>query len=127
MTDRQVKLILDTSAVIGFAHGSIHVGETIEQVVDEDNDFAVPNICLVEAAVGQPPEAVGLIRLLASQSRCRIMPVGVGWFDWMTEARIYGSASRAAAALVSVAHHAYVATSEPDAYGKRVPVIHVWE
>jgi hypothetical protein len=47
---------------------------------------AVPNVCLVEAAVAADPDGLGLIRLLASQSHCWVLPVGMGWWDWTTEA-----------------------------------------
>jgi len=37
-----VRVVLDTSAVLAFAHGSIDVGEVLAEVDDEDASFAVP-------------------------------------------------------------------------------------
>jgi hypothetical protein len=46
----EVRAILDTTAVLGYAAGSIHVGEVIAEVADEKATFGVPLPCLVEAA-----------------------------------------------------------------------------
>jgi hypothetical protein len=43
-------LVLDTSAIVAFAEGSIHVGEPISEVRDEGGLVVVPVVCLVEAA-----------------------------------------------------------------------------
>jgi hypothetical protein len=43
-------LVLDTSAKVAFAAGSIHVGEPISEVRDEGGRVVVPVVCLAEAA-----------------------------------------------------------------------------
>jgi hypothetical protein len=43
-------LVLDTSAIVAYAEGSIHVGEPISEVRDEGGLVVVPVVCLVEAA-----------------------------------------------------------------------------
>ena len=48
MTD--IRIILDTSATFAYATGSLNVGEVIAEVADEGAGFAVPLLCLVEAA-----------------------------------------------------------------------------
>src|SRR3954471_219485 len=42
-------LVLDTSAIAAFARGSIHVGEVLAEIADEDAVALLPLACLVEA------------------------------------------------------------------------------
>ena len=45
MKDPNVRLVLDTTAVLAYAETSIHVGETIAEVLDEGGRFGVPVYC----------------------------------------------------------------------------------
>ena len=49
MSDRPVQVLLDTSAIVAFTRGSIHVGEVIAEVDDEQAAVGLPLLCLVEA------------------------------------------------------------------------------
>ena len=49
MTARQVRIVLDTSAIVAYTRGSIDVGEVIAEVDDERAAAALPVLCLVEA------------------------------------------------------------------------------
>lgn len=49
MTDWPVRLVLDTTAVLAFTRGSIHVGEVLAELTDEHCAAAVPVVCLAEA------------------------------------------------------------------------------
>ena len=49
MKDPHIRLILDTSAVLAYAAGSIDLGETIAEVVDEGGRFGASAVCLAEA------------------------------------------------------------------------------
>jgi hypothetical protein len=51
VSDRPIRVVLDTSAIIAYAQGSsIDVGEVITEVDDEECAVALPVLCLVEAA-----------------------------------------------------------------------------
>jgi len=49
MNERPIRVVLDTSAVIAYARGSIDVGETINEVDDDEAAFGIPVLSLVEA------------------------------------------------------------------------------
>lgn len=84
MTDRPVRVVLDTSAIIAFTRESINVGEVIAEVDDERAGFGLPVLCLVEASrtVGED-ERFGL--LLSHPARV-LLPVEVE--DWQALAAI---------------------------------------
>ncbi len=43
-------LVLDRSAIVAYAAGTVHVGEPIAEVHSEGGRIVVPVVCLVEAA-----------------------------------------------------------------------------
>jgi len=43
-------LVLDRSAIVAYAAGSVHVGEPMAEVHAEGGRVVVPVICLIEAA-----------------------------------------------------------------------------
>ena len=47
--DRPIKLVLDTSAILAFTRGSVHVGEPISEVADEGGVSGLPTLCLAAA------------------------------------------------------------------------------
>lgn len=47
---RTIRLVLDSSAAVGFLSGSIAVGELIAEIDDEHGAVILPLPCLVEAA-----------------------------------------------------------------------------
>src|SRR5215470_2840750 len=49
MSDRPIRIILDTSAIIAYTRGSLDVGEVIAEIEDEEGGVGVPMLCLVEA------------------------------------------------------------------------------
>ncbi len=50
---RPVRLVFDTSAITAFARGSIHVGEVLSEIADENSVALLPLGCVVEAVHGQ--------------------------------------------------------------------------
>ena len=52
MTDehRPVRLVLDTTAIVGFVRGAVSVGELLAEIDAEHGTAVVPLPCLVEAA-----------------------------------------------------------------------------
>jgi len=124
VTDRGIGLVLDTSAVMAFGKGSIHVGETIAEVDANGDAFGVPLACLAEASTTTTME---WLELLARHPACSLLVVEVG--EWRQLAAMRGVAGRgdAAAALLAANNHdCYVLTGEPDLYaelGDDPPVI----
>jgi hypothetical protein len=47
--DRPMKIVLDTSAILAFTRGSVHVGEPISEVADEGGVSGLPTLCLAAA------------------------------------------------------------------------------
>ncbi|GAA2715572.1 hypothetical protein ACFY2R_29880 [Micromonospora olivasterospora] len=50
MSDLVIRAVLDASAIVAYCSGSVSVGEVIAEITDEGAGFAVPDVCLIEAA-----------------------------------------------------------------------------
>jgi hypothetical protein len=111
-----VRLILDTSALLAYTVGSEHVGEPIREVTDEGAEFAVPQLCLVEAAQQADPNRVALLDVLVGHSHCIVVPVPADWRGLALAAGFYGSPAAASAAAAAADHQAYVLTAHPERY-----------
>jgi hypothetical protein len=113
---RPVRLVLDTTAALAYAHGSVAVGETIGEVAGEGAAFTVPAVCLAEAGAALDLSRLAMLELLVGHPAA----VAVDLPDWRalaTACRLYGTVTRATAVSVAAIHRAYVLTAEPDAYG----------
>jgi hypothetical protein len=128
--DQQVRLVLDSTAVLAYSAGPIHVGETITEVVDEGGRFGASVVALAEAArVVRENDAFG-VPLLARHPRFDPLPARVE--DWERLAwwsRTLGRLDRAAAVIEALDRDGYVVTADPDAYAVKgideLPVIAV--
>lgn len=108
-------LVLDRSAIIAYATGSIHVGEPIAEVHTDGGRVVVPIICLIEAAREVGDEMPGL---LIDHPACMVPPVTVElWTALAAGTRVLGRLDLAAALLAATMGEGYVLTSEPEAYG----------
>jgi len=114
---RPLKLILDTTAVLAYARLSVNVGETIAEVVDEQADFGVPGLCLVEAALECKPDELEVLRVLAGHPHCAQLDLP-SWALLVPAARVHGSISRAAVAVAARrSPGVYILTAEAQVYG----------
>lgn len=106
-------LVLDTSAIVAFAEGSIHVGEPISEVRDEDGLVVVPVVCLVEAArkVGDD-----MLHLLVEGSEVAPL-MGERWAAVASGVRVLERLDLAVALLEASTRQGFLLTGEPDAYG----------
>ena len=110
--------MLDTSAVLAYTAGSIDLGETIAEVVDEGGRFAASAICLAEAVRQVADEQAPGVPLLTRHTRFVPLPVLAEDCDrigyWAKDLRRVDQA----AAVIEVIDRpdCYLATREPHAY-----------
>lgn len=126
MKDPDVRLVLDTTAVLAYAATSIHVGETIAEVVDEGGRFGIPTVCLAEASRLIDSKLSDGIGLLTRHPSCVILPaLADDWTALAAWARVLGRVDFAAAFVEAIDRpDAYVLTASPEAYGDdEMPVI----
>ena len=113
---RPISLILDTSAVLAFAAGSMHVHEPIIVAAEAGENVGVPVTCLLEAVRRDP--CADLHELLRHRQIIVIMPDPADedlLFDWT----LYydGREDCAAAAVASYRRgRCCVLTAEPELY-----------
>jgi PIN domain nuclease of toxin-antitoxin system len=111
-----VRLILDTSAVLAYIKGSIHVGELITELQDEaDIRFAVPVLCLAEA--GTVSDDGDTLVLLARHGRATVTSVPADrWLDLVNLSKMLGRVNHAATFMTATKHQAYLVTATPERY-----------
>jgi hypothetical protein len=115
VTDRPVKVVLDTSAIVAFTRGSIDVGEVIAEIDDEYAAAGPPVLCLVEAssvvAFGDRRE------LLVNHPATAVLAPDPG--DWQALAAVYESVGRldaASAVLAAIDLGCQVLSGRPGQY-----------
>lgn len=115
-TARHVALVLDTSAVLAYAAGSMHVHEPVLLAGEAGDDVAVPVVCLIEA-VRRDPQA-DLRELLHLDQVVTVMPDRHADADLLADWAIFlgGREDAAAAAVLTYRHAAGLLTGEPDLY-----------
>jgi hypothetical protein len=124
--DPNVRLVLDTTAILAYAGASIHVGETIAEVVDEGGQFGVPTICLAEASRLIPDKLAEGINLLVRHTQCVVLSaLAEDWTALVAWTRIVGRVDLAAALIEATDRSAcWVISGEAELYGDdRMPVI----
>jgi hypothetical protein len=112
--------VLDTGALMAYAHGVEAVGEILVEVADAEGTVAVPLICLVEAYSLLHPDEHELLRMLRRNPA--VLTVGPA-VDLDTGddcpsiggmARHTGRLGAGHAAYVALVNAAGVVTSRPD-------------
>lgn len=113
---RTVRLVLDTSAVVGFCRGSIAVGEMIAMIDAEDGGVLIPLPCLVQAAA-DTVDADGWLTILTNHSPVQVVTGDVD--DWPMLAGVrqrLGAYEPAAAAWLALHYDVDVMTCRPEIY-----------
>lgn len=115
--------VLDTSAVVAYASGSVHVGELLQELGDEGSLAVVPVVCLIEALTGGAGE--DHLRLLAKHPSIRVVELeGSDWVRLSAGVMLLGALGLACSALIAVDGAAlYVATCVPDVYGDGIETV----
>ncbi|MET8088183.1 hypothetical protein [Micromonospora sp. NPDC005194] len=115
MNERPVRIVLDASAVLAFCRESIHVGEVIAEVADEDCVVGVPVMCLAEASRGAAD--ADRLDLLVNHPAVEVLTVDP--LSWRALAVVYDTVGRldaASALLAAVDSGGYVLTGQPGLY-----------
>ncbi|GAA0919282.1 hypothetical protein [Virgisporangium aurantiacum] len=108
-------LVLDTSAIIAYATGSVDVGEPISEVNDAGGVVVVPVVCLVEAAREVDD---GMLHVLAEHPASDLEPLADdGWPMAAATTRMLGRLDLAVALIAAASGGGFVLTGEPEAYG----------
>lgn len=115
MSDRPVRVILDTSAIVAFTRGSIDVGEVIAEVADEGAAVGLPILCLVEAA--RAVADADRLDLLASHGAVVILsPWPTNWKPLAVTVDLVGRLDAASAVLEAYDLDCAVLTCQPGLY-----------
>ncbi|WP_431977588.1 hypothetical protein [Micromonospora haikouensis] len=115
MSDRPIRIVLDASAILAFCRESIHVGEVIAEITDEECYFGVPVTCLAEASSAAADS--DRLDLLVNHPAAVVLDVNPS--NWRALAVVYATVGRldaAAALLAAVDNNGYVLTGQPGLY-----------
>jgi hypothetical protein len=112
-----IRIVLDSTAIVAFAHGSDDVGEVIRELADEGNHFAVPSVCLIEAALHLEPSLWPVAAVLLAHPRAVRLESPPDWRDVAAVAKDLGSQTRAVPLWWADAYDGYVLSAEPDRFG----------
>jgi hypothetical protein len=99
VSDRRIKVVLGTSAIVAFTRGSIDVGEVIAEVDDEDAAAGLPVLCMVEAS--SVVADGNRLELLVNHPATGVLAPDPG--DWQALAAIYDTVGRLDAASAVLA------------------------
>lgn len=118
MSDRDVRVILDASAIAAYLRESVDVGEVISKVADERAAFGVPILCLVEAIRFATVDDRRTLAVLLANPACTLLELDTD--DWallsMTHQTV-GRLDAAAAAVAAVGNDCDALTAQPGIYG----------
>ena len=116
-TARTVALVLDTSAIAGFARGSVAVGELLAEIDSEGGCALVPLPCLTEAAALVSEDELSWLDILRNHAATQLVVDDPE--DWRMVAgllRLVGSYPHALAAWMALECGVDVMTRNPEAY-----------
>ncbi|KXK59811.1 hypothetical protein AWW66_22330 [Micromonospora rosaria] len=120
-----IRLVLDRSALLAYLTGSVHVGETLHEVIEDRNRFGVTAVTAAEAlaVVADSKDRRALHRLLALDA-CVVLPTdGESWQELSYWRTYTGRADLATTVLACLDHDATILTQE-NRYGDGdLPVI----
>lgn len=114
---RTIRLVLDTSAVLGWLRGSIAVGELIAEIDSEDGAVILPLPCLVQAAHQTGLLETDLLNVLIANPAVFVLSDEPDeWLALATMRDLVDGADRASAALLALMSNVDVMTREPGWY-----------
>jgi hypothetical protein len=113
---RPIALVLDTTAILAYAAGSMHVHEPILLAAEAGQGVVLPVHCLIEAV--RRDTGIDLRELLHLDQVITLAPDRHTDTDLFADWTIYldGREDAAAAAVLAYRHQAGLLTGEPDLY-----------
>ena len=114
-TDRPIRLLLDTSAILAYTRGSIEVGELLSEVSDEGGVVGLPTLCL--SSVDWMVEDRARLDLLVKH---QVTAVLGDTGDWAARAELgenVGQPDAVAAVMSAIDLDCDVLTGRPGLYG----------
>jgi hypothetical protein len=115
--DPDVRLVLDLSAVLAYTVGSVELGQTIIEVVEDGGRFGASVVCLAEATRLADDHDVLRVPLLTKHWRFEMLPVLTEDWDRLAYwTKSLGHVERAASLVEALDRGGYVVTGEPYAY-----------
>ncbi|HEY6117070.1 MAG TPA: hypothetical protein VI172_14045 [Candidatus Dormibacteraeota bacterium] len=115
MTDRALRLVLDTSAMLSFVRQQVDVGELLAELSDADAIAGLPLACLVDASM----TAVDRDRLELLANHPATVILGADEGDWRVLAELCaltGQFSTASAAMAALDAGCWVVSARPWLY-----------
>jgi hypothetical protein len=122
----EIRAVLDSSAMLSYARGHVHVGELVVDIAEEGAYVALPTVTMVRAYadVGTDEQARARLALLPTVPGIHVLPLGPG--EAITVATYVGQVAddlaRAHAVWATLIHGAYFLTSEPEPVMSAIPV-----
>jgi hypothetical protein len=128
VTDRPIRAILDTSAIIAFTRGdAVALGEVMAEIADERAVVGLPVPCLA-VAYGDVENPQLLDLLLAHPAQVLLADEPSMWRELGRTMRLIGRYDVAAVAVAADELEAYILTRRPGWYAKfgdSAPIIEV--
>jgi hypothetical protein len=113
---RPIRLVFDTSAIIAFTRGSIHVGELLAEIDDEHAAVALPlPACMVDAVPAWQTSTDSELLVAHRATAVKTDEPGL-WQALAATCEIVGRADAAAAALAAIDLNVEVLTRTPLIY-----------
>jgi hypothetical protein len=113
----EVFVVVDTSAVIGYASSSIEVGEIIAEVTDQGGYIGVPVVCLTEASRQVGENKARRVEFITQHPRCIVLPVLASDWRYLAQlTRLLGRSDVAITLGAALDLECFVLTREPDSY-----------
>lgn len=111
---RQIRIVLDTSAILAFTRGSVEVGDTVAEVDDEGSLVGLPISCLAEARwrLGD----VDRLNMLVHHRATELIAAPADWPALAATVDVVGRHDTASALLVAVRAGCDVLTAHPRRY-----------
>jgi hypothetical protein len=114
--DKDIRVVLDRSAIESYAAGHVHVGETIGEVANGKGYTGVPAVALAEA-YGRAGDGVSRARLGVLPRADNVVVFQVGEKEAPDVGDVLrfaeGDVARAQAVYLVLAHEACLLTAEP--------------
>jgi hypothetical protein len=121
VSDTDVHVVLDTSAIAAFATGSVSVGEILTEVERAGGRVGIPVLCLAAAEYALDRDALVVWRMLINHPAVNVLSLEGRDVDPVALTRTAGGLLDGAVAHFATALDADVLTAERDRYADLLP------